>query len=122
MQKEIEEKGDLEGDLKGEKMHFSEADLQIIRQNPLEDFRSTYRQFFLEKTDLTVENVQERPDILKLILNDAITEESKLCIEYPDPSGFDRFYPESLTRPLPPDFRFPRALPCLPPPTISHRC
>ena len=76
MQKEIEEKGDLEGG----KMHFPEADLQIIQQNPLEDFRSTYRQFFLEKTDLTVENVQEKPDILKLILNDATTEESKYRI------------------------------------------
>lgn len=74
-------------------MHFPEADLQIIRQNPLEDFRSTYRQFFLEKTDLTVEKVQEKPDILKVILNDAITEESKLCIEFTDPSGFGRFYP-----------------------------
>ncbi|PUU72874.1 hypothetical protein B9Z19DRAFT_1136489 [Tuber borchii] len=57
-------------------MHFPEADLQIIQQNPLEDFRNTYRQFFLEKTDLTVEKVQEKPDILKLILNDSTTEEN----------------------------------------------
>jgi len=57
-------------------MPFPEADLQIIQQNPLEDFRNTYRQFFLEKTGLTVENVQEEPDILNSILNDAITEEN----------------------------------------------
>jgi len=74
-------------------MHFPEADLQIIQQNPLEDFRSTYRQFFLEKTDLTVEKVREKPEILKLILNDATTEESKLNKEFTDPPEFDGFYP-----------------------------
>jgi len=57
-------------------MHFPEEDLQIIQQNPLDDFRNTYRQFFLEKTDLTIEKIQEKPDILKLILNDATTEEN----------------------------------------------
>ncbi|KAG0643913.1 hypothetical protein HOY80DRAFT_1019861 [Tuber brumale] len=57
-------------------MHFSEAELQIIKQNPLDDFRDTYRQFFLEKTDLTIEKVQEKPEILKLILHDAATEEN----------------------------------------------
>ncbi|PWW71590.1 hypothetical protein C7212DRAFT_339296 [Tuber magnatum] len=57
-------------------MHFSESDLRIIEQNPLEDFRSTYRQFFHEKTDLTVEKVREKPEILKLVLNDAAVEEN----------------------------------------------
>ncbi|RPB04821.1 hypothetical protein L873DRAFT_1665462 [Choiromyces venosus 120613-1] len=63
-------------DSKGKEMLFSQADLEIITQNPLQDFRSTYRQFFFEKTDLTVEKVQEKPEILKLILNDATTEEN----------------------------------------------
>jgi len=63
-------------------MHFTEADLQIIQHNSLDDFRNTYRHFFFEKTDLTAEKVREKPEILKLILNDATTEESKLNIEF----------------------------------------
>ncbi|KAG0138647.1 hypothetical protein HOY82DRAFT_582347 [Tuber indicum] len=70
------EEAEQKRDLKGKKMNFSEADLQIIKQNPLDDFRGTYRQFFLEKTDLTIEKVQEKPEILKLILHDAVTEEN----------------------------------------------
>ncbi|PUU72872.1 hypothetical protein B9Z19DRAFT_1111522 [Tuber borchii] len=87
------------------KKHFSEADLQIIQQNPLEDFRNTYRQFFLEKTDLIVEKIQAKPDILKLILNNATTEENSrelfhvflLQLSLTDASGELRHPPSSNT-------------------------
>ncbi|CUS12241.1 unnamed protein product [Tuber aestivum] len=59
-------------------MVFPQSDLEIIEQNPLEDFRATYRQFFHQRTGLAVEAALEEPEILRLILEDAATDESRL--------------------------------------------
>jgi hypothetical protein len=43
------------------------SNLQIIRQNPLEKLRTDYQDFFCSRTGLTLDEVQEKPEILDII-------------------------------------------------------
>ncbi|KAG0643915.1 hypothetical protein HOY80DRAFT_1013844 [Tuber brumale] len=45
-------------------LHFSELDLQVIRETPLWDFRRSYRRFFQEESRLTIDEVLENPSTL----------------------------------------------------------
>ncbi|RPB04822.1 hypothetical protein L873DRAFT_1922228 [Choiromyces venosus 120613-1] len=55
-------------------LHFSKLDLQVIRETPLRNFRSTYRQFFLDMSLFTIDEVQENPEVLRYMLAGARSE------------------------------------------------
>lgn len=68
-------------------LHFSELDLQVIRETPLQNFRSTYRQFFSEKSSFTIGEVQEDPALLRFIIKDSKRERRNSLPTSPDMSS-----------------------------------
>ncbi|CUS12240.1 unnamed protein product [Tuber aestivum] len=68
--------------------YFSGSELGVIGGNPLRDFRSNYRLFFLEKTETTIERVIENPEILKSMLKNATVHERKLYPTLPHAARF----------------------------------
>ena len=56
-------------------LHFSELDLQVIRETSLQNFRSTYRQFFCEKSLFAIDRVRDEPELLRLMIKDTKREQ-----------------------------------------------
>ncbi|KAG0138648.1 hypothetical protein HOY82DRAFT_588363 [Tuber indicum] len=52
-------------------LHFSELDLQVIRETPLRAFRRSYRRFFIETSRLTIDQALESPATLRFMLRDS---------------------------------------------------
>jgi hypothetical protein len=52
-------------------LHFSELDLQVIRETPLRVFRRSYRLFFVKKSRFTMDQVLGSPATLRFLLRDS---------------------------------------------------
>jgi len=49
-------------------MNLTAADRKIIRNHSIRNLREDYRQIFIARTGLEVKDVQEKPEILNLML------------------------------------------------------
>ena len=56
-------------------MNLGAADRRIIRNHPIRNLREAYRQIFIARTGLKVKDVQEKPEILNLMLEKATKKE-----------------------------------------------
>ena len=64
-------------------MGFPEADRQIIEGHSIRNLRRDYRQTFIASTGLRVEDVQEKPEILNLMLKNATAVGGRLLFTPP---------------------------------------
>jgi len=64
-------------------MDLPEADRQIIEGHSIWNLRRDYRQTFIDSTGLRVGDVQEKPEILNLMLKNASSEGGRFLFTPP---------------------------------------
>jgi len=64
-------------------MNLRAADRKIIRNHSIRNLREDYREIFIARTGLEVKDVQEKPEILNLMLKKATEEGGRFWFTSP---------------------------------------
>ena len=94
--------------------YFSETELGIIEENPLQGFRNNYCSYFMEKVEPTITRVREKPEIMRSMLKKATIRKCKSQSIPPYSTSF------IVTKSPVVSSSLPRTLPCLSMPAGAH--